>query len=135
MNHTLILRIAVAVILLSHSIPGMLSNGVNDFGNLYLNTIGFAPFGLYIAWAIKLSHVVCALLLLINKYVKTAALITIPILIAGIVLVHYKEGWFVVGAGRNGMEYNFLLICALVTIMFPNGIKKDNRSNGNSGNK
>lgn len=36
----------------------------------------------------------------------------------GIVLVHYQEGWFVVGGGRNGMEYNFLLICVLISIYF-----------------
>ena len=126
MNNTLILRIAVSIILLSHSIPGMFNNGINDFGNLYLNQIGFAPFGLFIAWAIKLSHVICALLLFLNKFVKWACIVTILILIAGIILVHFKEGWFVVGGGRNGMEYNFLLICVLLTVMFPKGINKNN---------
>ena len=126
MNNTLILRIAVSIILLSHSIPGMFNNGINDFGNLYLNQIGFAPFGLFISWAIKLSHVICALLLFLNKFVKWACIVTILILIAGIILVHFKEGWFVVGGGRNGMEYNFLLICVLLTVMFPKGINKNN---------
>ena len=124
MNNTVILRFAVAIILLTHSIPGMFNNGVNDFGNLYLNQIGFAPVGVYLAWMIKISHVVCAVLLLLNKFIKPAAIVTIFILIMGIVLVHFKEGWFVVGGGRNGVEYNFLLICVLVAIMFPNGWKK-----------
>ena len=124
MNNTVILRSAVAIILLIHSIPGMFNNGVNDFGNLYLNQIGFAPVGVYLAWMIKISHVVCAVLLLLNKFIKPAAIVTIFILIMGIVLVHFKEGWFVVGGGRNGVEYNFLLICVLVAIMFPNGWKK-----------
>lgn len=124
MNNTVILRFAVAIILLTHSIPGMFNNGVNDFGNLYLNQIGFAPVGVYLAWMIKISHVVCAVLLLLNRFIKPAAIITIFILIMGIVLVHFKEGWFVVGGGRNGVEYNFLLICVLVAIMFPNGWKK-----------
>ncbi len=123
MNNTVILRSAVAIILLTHSIPGMFNNGVNDFGNLYLNQIGFAPVGVYLAWLIKISHVVCAVLLLLNKFIKPAAIVTIFILIMGIVLVHFKEGWFVVGGGRNGVEYNFLLICVLVAIMFPDGIK------------
>lgn len=124
MNSHFILRLAVAIILLSHSIPGMFNNGINDFGNLYLNQVGFAPLGVYLAWAIKLSHIAAALLLLLNKYVKWAGVITILILIAGIVMVHYPEGWFVVGGGRNGMEYNFLLICVLIAIMFPKGLKK-----------
>lgn len=122
---TRILRIAVAIILLTHSIPGMFDNGVNNFGNLYLNQVGFSPVGVPLAWAIKLSHVVCAILLIANKYIKPAAIVTILILLAGIVMVHLPEGWFVVGGGRNGVEYNFLLICVLVAIMYPNGIKKN----------
>jgi putative oxidoreductase len=124
MQHsTFILRLATAIILLVHSVPGMLDGGVNAFGNFYLNQQGFAPFGVALAWAIKLSHVAAAILLLWNKYLKWACGVTIAILVAGIVMVHYKEGWFVVGGGRNGVEYNFLLICVLVTIMWPAGIK------------
>src|SRR5690606_33937163 len=117
MTASLILRIAVAITLLAHSIPVMLNNGVNDFGNLYLDQVGFAPFGLAIAWAIKISHVICAVLLVLNKFINTAAFITIFILVAGIVMIHFKEGWFVVGLGRNGMEFNFLLICVLISIV------------------
>jgi putative oxidoreductase len=124
MNNTLILRIAVSIILLAHSIPGMFNNGINDFGNLYLNQVGFAPFGIAIAWAIKLSHLICAVLLVMDKYVKTAAFITIFVLIVGIIMVHFKEGWFVVGGGRNGVEFNFLLICVLLSIVYQNRIEK-----------
>ncbi len=123
-NSTFLLRLATAIILIVHSVPGMFNNGINDFGNLYLNQIGFAPMGVAIAWAIKLSHVVCAFCLLFQKFIKPACLLTISILVAGIVLVHFKEGWFVVGGGRNGVEFNFLLIAVLLTIMFPGGIRK-----------
>ncbi|MCC9020113.1 DoxX family membrane protein [Flavobacterium lipolyticum] len=126
MNGNLLLRTAVAIILLTHSVFGMFNNGINDFGNLYLNQIGFAPFGVFLAWSIKLSHVAAAILLLINQYVKPAGFITILILIMGIILVHFQEGWFVVGGGRNGAEYNFLLIVVLLAIMYPNGLKKLN---------
>lgn len=124
MNGILLLRITVAIILLTHSIFGMFNNGINDFGNLYLNQIGFAPFGLLLAWLIKLSHVAAAVLLISNKYIKLAGLSTIFVLIMGIILVHFQEGWFVVGGGRNGIEYNFLLIIVLLAIMFPNGLKR-----------
>jgi putative oxidoreductase len=124
MNGILLLRIAVALILLTHSVFGMFNNGINDFGNLYLNQIGFAPFGVFLAWSIKISHVVAALLLLLNKYIRAAGFVTIFVLIMGIILVHFQEGWFVVGGGRNGMEYNFLLIIVLLVIMYPNGFKK-----------
>ena len=122
--NTLLLRIPIAIILLVHGLGGMFNNGVNDFGNLYLNHAGFAPFGVTIAWAIKLSHLVAAILLLANRYVKLASIVTIFVLIMGIIMVHFKEGWFVVGGGRNGVEFNFLLICVLLAIMFPNGFKK-----------
>jgi putative oxidoreductase len=76
---------------------------------------------------IKLSHIVAAVLLLTNKYINFAAIVTILVLIMGIILVHFQEGWFVVGGGRNGMEYNFLLICVLLAIMFPNGFLRDSK--------
>lgn len=122
MMNTLLLRIAAAVILLIHSIPGMFNNGVNDFGNLYLNQVGFAPFGLYLAWAIKLSHVAAAILFLANKYVKWAGFSTIFILVVGIFMVHLPNGWFVVGGGTNGIEFNFLLIFVILSIMYPDGL-------------
>ncbi|MDQ3016957.1 MAG: DoxX family protein [Bacteroidota bacterium] len=125
-DNTIILRIAVAITLLAHSVPAIFMGWVNDFGNLYLNEVGFAPFGLWIAWAIKLSHVVFAILLIINRYVKVAAFVTIFILIAGIIMLHFKEGWFVVGGGRNGMEFNFLLICVLLSIVYQNKLKTKN---------
>lgn len=124
MNGTFLLRIAVAIILLTHSVFGIFDNGINDFGNLYLNQIGFAPFGVFIAWSIKLSHIIAAILLILNKYLKLAGFVTIFILIMGIILVHFQEGWFVVGGGRNGMEYNFLLIIVLLAIMYPQGLAK-----------
>lgn len=124
--NTFLLRLAVAIILLMHSIPGMFNNGVNDFGELYLNKAGFAPLGVPVAWAIKLSHVVAAFCLLFQKFIKPACIVTIIILIMGIVMVHFKEGWFVVGGGRNGVEFNFLLIFVLLAIMFPGGLKKSN---------
>jgi putative oxidoreductase len=126
-NHTLILRWAVAIILIMHSVPGMFNNGVNDFGNFYLNQIGFNPIGVPLAWAIKLSHLAAAICLILEKYIRWAAIITIVILLSGIVMIHYSEGWYVVGGGRNGMEFNFLLIAALLTIMFPAGLNRSSR--------
>ncbi|WP_118973923.1 DoxX family protein [Taibaiella koreensis] len=119
--NTFLLRLAVAIILLAHSIPGMIDGGVYGFGRGYLDQAGFAPLGLLLAWAIKLSHVACAICLLWGKWIKPAAFITIAILIAGIIMVHGREGWFVVGGGRNGSEFNFLLIVVLIVIMYPKG--------------
>ena len=122
-NSTFLLRAAVAIILLTHGLPSIYTGDVNNFGNLFLNEIGFAPFGVPLAWAIKCSHILTALCLLFEKYVKPMAILTILILIVGIIPVHFKEGWYVVGGGRNGWEYNFLLIVVLLSIIYPEGIK------------
>ena len=107
----------MAIILLVHSLPSIISGDVNQFGKLYLNKIGFSPLGVVIAWAIKLSHIVAALCLIFNRWIFLPSLITIAILIAGIFIVHLKDGWFVVGGGRNGIEYNVLLIAVIVSIL------------------
>jgi putative oxidoreductase len=39
--------------------------------------------------------------------------------LVGIFILHIKDGWYVVGGGRNGVEFNVLLIAALLTIMYP----------------
>lgn len=125
LNSTFLLRIAIAIILLMHSVTGMFNGGITAFGNLYLNQVGFAPIGLYLAWLIKLSHVAAAVCLILDRYLKWAVLITIAILVAGIVMIHGREGWFVVAGGRNGVEFNFLLIASLLTILFPSGFAKE----------
>jgi putative oxidoreductase len=38
--------------------------------------------------------------------IKWASIVTIFVLIMGIILVHLEEGWYVVGGGRNGVEFN-----------------------------
>jgi putative oxidoreductase len=101
-----------------------------NFGKFYLNEIGFAPYGVALAWTIKISHVICAILILLDKYIFPACLFTIAIMIAGIVLIHFNEGWFVVGGGRNGMEYNELIIFVLLQIMV-NSWKTDQKSKEN----
>ena len=118
-NNLFLLRLAIAIILLMHAIPSITSGSVNGFGNEYLRAEGFGAMGLPLAWAIKLSHIAAAICLLANKFIKPAAIVTIIILIAGIIMIHGKEGWFVVGGGKNGAEFNFLLIFALLTLMFP----------------
>lgn len=123
-NNTFLLRFAVSVILIVHGVGGMFNNGVNEFGTHFLGPAGFGAFGLPLAWAIKLSHVAAAVCLMTEKFITPACIITIIILIAGIIMVHWQNGWFVVGGGSNGIEYNFLLIFALLSILFSNGFIK-----------
>jgi putative oxidoreductase len=114
----IILRIALAIVLLAHSVPTIFDGTIKLFGTEYLDKIGFAPFGLAIAWLIKISHIAAAFAFISNKFVKTASIATIFVLIIGIFMVHLKDGWFVVGGGRNGIEFNFVLIAICLTLYF-----------------
>lgn len=112
----LLLRICTAAILMVHGVAGMINDGLSGFG-AYLDTEGFAPAGLPLAWIIKLSHVVAAVCIVIKKWELWPGLLTIIILVAGIFMVHLPNGWFVVGGGFNGIEFNLLLICALAAML------------------
>lgn len=118
--NTFLLRIALSVILLMHSIPGIINHTIPDFG-AYLDQSGFAPLGTPVAWVIKLSHIAAAICFIMNKWIKPACIVTLIILITGIFMVHLPNGWFVVGGGANGIEFNFLLIIVLLTVLFPSG--------------
>jgi putative oxidoreductase len=120
-NHNLallLLRLCVATILIIHGVAGMFNGGLTGFGQ-YLNGVGFGYFGLPLAWMIKLSHVVAAITLLLARWQFWPGLLTVFILVTGIFLVHLPSGWFVVGGGFNGVEFNLLLIVALLVLIFP----------------
>lgn len=119
MKKSLFLRLALSVILLMHSVDSIFSGDVNKFGLLFLNAIGFNPVGLYLAWAIKLTHLISVPLLWFDKCIKPVAICNILIFAFGIYYIHWENGWFVVGGGRNGCEFNFLLICCFFNLMFP----------------
>lgn len=120
---TFFLKLAVTIILAMHSIPTMLDGSITYFGD-YLAQTGFGRLGLPLAWVIKLTHLVSIPFFFIDKYVKLFSAANIAILVAGIFMVHLPHGWFVVGKGTNGIEFNVLLIAALLTIMFPKGVTK-----------
>ncbi|MCH5719154.1 DoxX family protein [Niabella hibiscisoli] len=118
--NTFLLRIAVSTILLMHSVPAILNDTLPHFG-AYLDQSGLAPAGIFLAWLIKLSHIAAAICLVIGKWIRSACIVTLLILITGIFMVHLPNGWFVVGGGTNGIEFNLLLIVVLITILFPSG--------------
>ncbi len=68
---------------------------VDDFGEFL--TLNNFPLGFYLAWAITSFEIVGSVLLAIGRYVAPLAIIFAVHLLCGILLVHLKEGWFVVG--------------------------------------
>ncbi|HMB90988.1 MAG TPA: DoxX family protein [Rhodothermales bacterium] len=113
-----VLRIAVAVLLILHGVARAWLGIVDDFGG-FLDSLGF-PLGVVIAWIITVVEIAGGLALAAGFFVRPLAIWFAVQLLAGIALVHFSEGWFVVGAGRNGMEYSVLLIVALVLIAWTN---------------
>ncbi len=110
------LRVILAALLFVHGAARIAYGTVDDFGG-FLGSQGF-PLGFYLAWGITLYEIVGSVLLAAGFYTWIIALIFALHLVDGIWLVHWKEGWFVVGAGRNGMEYSVLLIACFLTVAY-----------------
>jgi putative oxidoreductase len=110
-----VVRLGVAVLLGVHGYARALTHGVDGFGS-FLQAKGF-PAGVAIAWAITIFEMTGSIALALGRYVRLVAAGFIAILTMGIVLVHGPEGWFVVGGGRNGVEYSLLLITCLLALM------------------
>lgn len=110
-----VVRVTVAVLLGIHGLVRPLDGGVAGFGG-WLGSQGF-PFGVALAWAITLFEIVGATCLALGRWVRVVASGHILILLGGIAMVHAPEGWFVVGRGRNGVEYSVLLVACLVSVI------------------
>jgi putative oxidoreductase len=117
-----IVRIVVALLLSVHSIARIIGGDVAGFGE-YLGSIGF-PLGVALAWFITLSTLASSIALIIRRLVVPACICHMIVLFMGILLDHMHDGWFVVGGGRNGMEYSVLLIACLFAVLWSYWPKK-----------
>jgi putative oxidoreductase len=109
-----ILRVAIAGTMVIHGVTRVTVGGVGGFGD-WLGTRGL-PFGVALAWILTAVEIAGGLALASGRWVRALCAWFAAQLIAGILLVHAPEGWFVVGAGRNGMEYSVILIVGLAVI-------------------
>jgi len=109
-----LLRVGVAILLFIHGVTRATTGGVPLFGE-WLTSIGF-PLGIVWAGAVTTIEIVGTLCLAAGRFIIPIAGYLMFQLTLGIILVHGREGWFVVGGGRNGMEYSVLLILCLVVI-------------------
>jgi putative oxidoreductase len=111
-----IVRITVALVLSVHSIVRIIDGHVSGFGRS-LGSIGF-PLGIGLAWLITLSTLAASVALVLRRLVVPACICHMIVLVAGIFLNHIHDGWFVVGSGRNGMEYSAVLIACLTGVLW-----------------
>lgn len=82
-----------------------------------VSRIARLTFGLAWAWAVTLIEIIGGTLLLLGRYTAPLAAYFIIQTALGIWWVHWHAGWFVVGLGRNGMEYSVLLIACLIAVL------------------
>lgn len=109
-------RIAVALLIFIHGAARLAAGGVAPFGD-WLETQGF-PMGIAWAWGVTVYELIAPVLIILRRFVSVLCLGHVGILALGMAMVHLPNGWFVVGLGRNGMEYSVLLIVCLLALAF-----------------
>lgn len=109
-----LLRVTVALMMVIHGVARIRLGGVTGFGSFL--TEQHVPLGTAVAWVLTLVEIGGGVLLALGYGVLWLCAWFAVQLAVGIALVHFKEGWFVVGAGRNGMEYSVVLIAGLGSI-------------------
>lgn len=112
----LVLRLVIAGLLAAHGWARLIAGGVAPFG-AWLDS-QHIPLGYYVAAGVTAYEIIGTLLLALGRWVTWLCLGFIAIYATGLVMVHMPAGWFVVGLGRNGMEYSVLLIACLAMLAY-----------------
>lgn len=107
-----LIRIVLAGLLFVHGVARTTQGTVDDFG-VFLDGSGI-PLGLGVAWFVTLFELGAAPILAWGRAIAPISLVFAAIYACGIWLVHWSQGWFVVGAGRGGMEYSVLILACLL---------------------
>lgn len=112
----LIQRLLISGLIAVHGWARWLHDAVIPFG-AWLDGLGW-PFGVAIAIGITAVEILGTPLLAAGILTFYWCLLYAGIYLMGIILVHAPVGWFVVGLGRNGMEYSVLLIVCLLGLAY-----------------
>jgi len=110
-----ILRIVLGVTFVAHGWPKL-------FGGMAETAGAFASLGIPIptlaAWAIALLETFGGALLIVGLLVTPVAGLLILHVLAGIFLVEGHHGFYVIGPGTGGYEFNLLLAASLAALIF-----------------
>jgi putative oxidoreductase len=110
-------RVGPAAMILAHALyPFVLWDlaGMRDFGQ-EMEHIGF-PFGGVLVWCIVTTQALSSFALLAKRFVVPACLGHLVVLGNGLWIAHAGR-WFVVGPGRDGMEYSVLYIACFTGVL------------------
>lgn len=108
------LRVTLGVIFLTHGLPKIMG-GVGGLQGM-LGDMGVPLAGL-MAWVVTLLEVGGGLALVAGFLVTAFSLLLSFHMLMGIFLVHLANGWYVIGPGTGGAEFNVLLIAGLLALV------------------
>jgi putative oxidoreductase len=108
------LRVTLGVIFLTHGLPKIMG-GVGGLEGM-LGEMG-VPLAGIMAWVVTLLEVGGGLALVVGFLVTAFSLLLSFHMLMGIFLVHLANGWYVIGPGSGGAEFNVLLIAGLLTLV------------------
>ena len=114
MRGIVLVRMAAAAMMVIHGTTRAATGGVPGFGGFLEGN--HVPFGTAVAWLLTAVEILGGLTLISGRLVRPLCAWFSLELASGIALVHFREGWFVVGGGRNGFEYSALLIVCFAAV-------------------
>ena len=117
-----VLRLAVCGILFTHGAYRLYLGEAHELGVL-LQEEGL-PAGMVLAGLVCLAETAGTMLLALRLLVMPISLILSLIYFTGIMLFNRHHGFFLVGAGEGGWEYNALLIVCLLVTAWENRSRK-----------
>ncbi len=121
-----VIRLMLSLLIAIHGWARLLADGVEPFG-AWLTSTGI-PLGPMVATLVTGIEILGTPVLAWGRAVLPLCGLYMVIYLFGIVLVHAPAGWFVVGLGRNGMEYSVLLIACLACVAYPYLPERSQRS-------
>ena len=125
----MILRIVLGVIFVAHGASKLFGEpGVTGTAGFF-GQLGI-PVPILSAWLITLLEFVGGMFLIVGLFVVPTAILLAIHMAVGIVLVHAPNGFYVIGPGSGGVEFNLLLIAGLLSVLLggPGMAAVDNRS-------
>lgn len=109
-----VLRVVTGLIFLMHGYP-KLFGGIEGTSGMF-ESLGI-PLPLVAAWGVALLETFGGLALILGLFTTPVAILFAIHMLTGIVLVHIPNGFYVVGPGQGGVEFNLLLIASMLVLI------------------
>jgi putative oxidoreductase len=125
-----LLRVGLGVIYVMHGYLGLVVVGPAGLAG-YVVRMGYpAGYAPGLAWYAILAHTVGGLFIILGLWTRWAALAQVPIMVSALLLLHWKQGFFMRGiivdaaGGRaiaGGYEFSLLVLVATLTLVLSGG--------------